>query len=136
MSLPGDGEGRASGGGTSANTKGTQVSIARVWEGQQSWTEAIHYVRRAQGIPRRTDGCLPPQLLRAALFSSQGPHHSEDSNAGSPQEPHRSSWKLSVVAKLPVASFLWVPWAALLARETAHHTYFKHQCNGLWPIEG
>lgn len=106
------------------------------WEGQQSWTEAIHDVRRARESPERTDGCLPPWLLRVTHFSSQAPHHSEDSNARSPQEPHRSSWKLSVTAKLPVASFLWVPWAALMARETAHHTYFKHQCNGLWPIEG
>lgn len=34
------------------------------------------------------------------------------------------------------ASLPWVPWAALGSPETARHTYFKHQCNGLWPIEG
>lgn len=54
----------------------------------------------------------------------------------SSQEPPQSSWKLLVAAKLLVASFPWVPWAALMARESARHTYFKHQCNGLWPIEG
>lgn len=83
-------------------------------------------------------GRAPRERMAASLrgFSSRASHHSEDSNARSSQEPHRSSWKLSVAAKLPAACFPWVPWAALMARETAHHTYFKHQCNGLWPIEG
>lgn len=67
----------------------------------------------------------PTRLLIIPRTAMPGPHRSR-----------RSSWKLSVAAQLPAASFLWVPWAALMARETAHHTYFKHQCNGLWPIEG
>lgn len=57
------------------------------WEEQQSWTEAIHYVRRARESPERTDGCLPLWLLHVAHFSSHAPHHSEDSNARSSQEP-------------------------------------------------
>lgn len=86
--------------------------------------------------PENIDGCLTHRLLRVAQSSNQAPYHFEDSKARSLQEPPRSSWKLLVAAKLPVASFLWVPWAALMTRETARHTYFKHQCNGLWPIEG
>jgi hypothetical protein len=136
VSLPGGSEGRASGGGTSANTKGTQVSLTGVG-GTAVLDRGHSRCQEGTGEPRE-NGWLPPSVASPCypLLWPGPPHHSEDSNARSPQEPRWSSWKLSVTAKLPVASFLWVPWAALMARETAHHTYFKHQCNGLWPIEG
>lgn len=128
MSLPEDEEGRTSGGGTSPNTKGNSS--------QHQWGRRGSSPGQKPLFMSGGHGKAPERVLHVAHPSSQAPYHSEDSKARSSQEPPRSSWKLLVAAKLPVASFPWVPWAALMARETAHRTYFKHQCNGLWPIEG
>lgn len=53
-------------------------------------------------------------------------------------EPLGSPERREVVghSRTSSASFPWVPWAAPGGRETARPTYFKHPCNGLWPMEG
>lgn len=89
MSLPGDSEGRASGGGTSANTKGTQVSIAGV--GGIAVLDRGHPLcQEGTGEPRE-NGWLPPSvaspagpliILRTAM---PGPHRSHTGAAGSCQ---------------------------------------------------
>lgn len=79
-------------------------------------------------------GCLACPVLGL----SPCPAHPGTAQPSPSAAPLVAAERLQVVghSKTSSASSSWVPWAALHGRETARHTYFKHQCNGLWPIEG
>lgn len=86
---------------------------------------------------------LPHSLLAGCSLPSAWawpltPLGPQDSMAGLAGALLGAAVQLEVVAtaKLPVHPFRGCPGRPSAGWETARHTYFKHQCNGLWPIEG
>lgn len=132
MGLPGGSEGKTSppgGGGASANNEENPSQQQWGREGRRAWKEAIRYARGVAAPPCPATSPLAARPARrsdrAPPWPSRGPRGQGLGAAGScrPQQNFQSILSVGALGGPRRAG-------------NCSRTYFKHQCNGLWPMEG